>query len=72
MKTINSKETVRSFLTIITKMNRVKTFWVENRIEFARLLKKLRNTEGIHSHYTVSETRAALAERTVGFSKNHF
>ena len=35
MKTKDSKETVREFLSLITKKNRPKETWVEKRTEFA-------------------------------------
>ena len=40
MKTKDSKETVRAFLTMITKKNRPKKIWVDNGTEFAGEFKK--------------------------------
>ena len=47
MKTKDSKETVRAFLTMITRKNRPKNIWDEKGTEFAREFKKLCKAEGI-------------------------
>ena len=47
MKTKDTKETVRSFLTMITKRNRPKINWVDKGTEFAGEFKKLCKGEGI-------------------------
>ena len=47
VKTKDSKETVRAFLTMITKKNHPKKFWIENGTEFAAKFKKLCKAEGI-------------------------
>ena len=47
MKTKESKETVRAFLTIITKKNRPKKIWVDKGTEFAGEFKKLCKADGI-------------------------
>ena len=39
MKTKGSKETVRAFLTMITKKSRPKKIWVDKETEFAGSLK---------------------------------
>ena len=70
MKTIDSKETVRAFLSMITKKNRPKKLWVDNRTEVAGEFKKLCKAEGIQIHSTMSETKAAFAERTIRSLKN--
>ena len=44
MKTKDSKETVRSFLSMITKKNRAKKIWVDKGTEFAGEYKKLRRS----------------------------
>ena len=46
MKTKDSKETVRAFLTMVTKKNRPEKFWVDKGTEFAGELKKLCKAEG--------------------------
>ena len=64
MKRKDSKETVRAFLCMITKKNRPKKIWVDKGTEFAGEFKKLCNSEGIKTYSTMSETKAAFAERT--------
>ena len=70
MKTKDSKETVRAFLSMITKKNRSKKIWVDKGTEFAGEFKKLCKAEGIQIYSTMSETKAAFAERTIRFLKN--
>ena len=48
VKTKVSKETVRAFLTMITKKNRPKNIWVDKGTDFAGEFKKLCKAEGIH------------------------
>ena len=70
MKTKDSKETVRAFLTMITKKTRPKKNWVDKGTEFAAEFKKLCKAEGIQIYSTMSETKAAFAERTIRSLKN--
>ena len=70
MKTKDSKETVRAFLTMITQKNRPKKSWVDKGTEFAGEFKKLCKAEGIQIYSTMSETKAAFAERTMRSLKN--
>ena len=70
MKTKDSKETVRAFLTMITKTNRPKKIWVHKGTEFAGGFKKLCKAEGIQIYSTMSEAKAAFAERTIRSLKN--
>ena len=65
LKTKDSKETVRAFLSMITKKNRPKKIWVGKGTEFAGVFKKLCEAEGIQIYSTMSETKAAFAERTI-------
>ena len=65
MKSKDSKETVRAFLTMITKKNRPKKIWVDKGTEFAGEFEELCKAEGIQSYSTMSETKAAFAERTI-------
>ena len=65
MKTKDSKETVRAFLTIITEKNRPKKFCVDKGTDFVGYFKKLCKAEGIQIYSTTSETKAAFAERTI-------
>ena len=70
MKTKVSKETGRAFLTLITKKNRPKSFWVDKGTEFAGEFKNLCKAEGIQIHSTMSESNAEFAQRTIGSLKN--
>ena len=70
METKDSKETVRAFLTMFTKKNRPKKFWADKGTKFARDFKKLCNAEGKQIYSTMSETKAAFAERTIRSLKN--
>ena len=70
MKSKDSKETVRAFLSKITKKNRPKKIWVDMGTEFAGEFKKLCKAEGIQIYSTMSETQAAFAERTIRSLKN--
>ena len=65
MKTKDSMETVRAFLTMITKKNRPKKMWFDKGTEFAGEFKKICKAEGIQIYSTMSETKAAFAERTI-------
>ena len=64
MKTKDSQETVKDFSSMITKRNRPKKIWVDEGTEFAGAFKKFCTAEGIQVYYTMSETKAAFAERT--------
>ena len=70
MKSKDSKETVRAFLSMITKKNRPEKTWVDKGIEFAGEFKKLCKADGIQIYSTMSETKAAVAERTIRSLKN--
>ena len=70
LKTKDSKETVRAFFTMVTKKNRPKKIWVDKGTEFAGEFNKLCKAEGIQIYSTMSETKAAFAERTIRALKN--
>ena len=70
MKTKDSKETVEKFSEMITKKNRPKKIWVDQGTEFAGEFKKVCRAEGIEICSTISETKAAFAERTKRSLKN--
>ena len=70
MKSKDSKETVRAFLTLITKKNRAKKIWVHKGTEFAEEFKKLCKAEGIKIYSPLSEARATFTERTIRSLKN--
>ena len=72
MKTKDSKETVRAFLTMITKKNCPEKIWVDKGKKFAGAPNKLCAAERIQIYSTMSETKAAFAERTIRCLKNIF
>ena len=51
-------------------MNRTKKIWVDKGSEFAGAFKKFCAAEGIQVYSTMSETKAAFAERTIRSLKN--
>ena len=70
MKTKDSKETVKTFSKKTTKKNRPKKVWVDQGTEFAGKFKDFCNAEGIEYYSTMSQTKAAFAERTIRSLKN--
>ena len=70
MKTKDSQETVKAFSSMITKRYRPKKIWVDKGTEFAGACKKFCAAEGIQVYSTMSETKAAFAERTIRSLKN--
>ena len=70
MKTKDSQETVKAFSSMITKRHRPKKIWVDKGTEFAGAFKKFCAAEGTHVYSTMSETKAAFAERTIRSLKN--
>ena len=70
LKTKDSKENDRAFLTMITKKNGPKKVWVDKGTEIARELKKSCKAEGMQIYSTMSETKAAFAEPTIRSLKN--
>ena len=70
MKTKDSQETVKAFSSMITKRNRPKKIWVDKGTDFAGEFKKFCAAEGIQVYSTLSETKAAFAERTIRSLKN--
>ena len=71
MKTEDSQETVKAFSSMITKRNRPKKIWVDKGTKIAGTFKKFCAAEGIKVYFTMSETRAAFAERTIRSLKNN-
>ena len=69
-KTKDSKETVKTFSKMIKKKNIPKKIWVDQGTEFAGEFKKFCSAEGIEIYSTMSETKAAFAERTIRSLKN--
>ena len=69
-KTQDSQETVKAFLSMITKKNRPKKIWVDKGPKFAAAFKKFCVAEGIQVYSIKSETKAAFAERTIRSLKN--
>ena len=70
MKTKDSQETVKAFSSMITKRNRPKKIWVDKGTEFAGAFKKFCGAEWIQVYSSMSETKAAVAERTIRSLKN--
>ena len=70
LKTKDSQETVKAFSSMITKRTRPKKIWVDKGTEFAGALKKFCTAEGIQVYSTMSDTKAAFAERTIRSIKN--
>ena len=70
MKTKVSQETVKAFSSMITKRNRPKKIWVDNGTKIAGAIKKFCAVEGIQVYSTMSEIKAAFAERTIRSLKN--
>ena len=70
MKTKDSKQTARAFLTMITKKHRPKNIWVDKATKFAGDFKKVCKAEGMQIYSTMSETKAAFNERTIQSLKN--
>ena len=70
LKTKDSQETVKAFSSMITKKNRPKKICVDKWTEFAGVFKKFCAAEGIQVYSTMSETKAAFAERTIRSLKN--
>ena len=70
MKTKDSQEIVKAFSSMVTKRNRPKMIWVDKGTEFAGAFKKFCTAEGIQIYSTMSETKAAFAERTTRSLKN--
>ena len=70
MKTKDSQETVKAFSSMITNKNRPKKIWVDKGTEFAGAFKKFCAAEGIQVYSTMSETKAAFAERTIRSLRN--
>ena len=70
MNTEDSQETVKAFSSMNTKRNRPKKIWVDKGTEFAGTFNKFCSAEGIQVYSTMSETKAAFAERTIRSVKN--
>ena len=70
IETKDSQETVTAFSSMITKRIRPKKIWVDKETEFAGAFKKFCTAEGIQVYSTMSETKAAFAERTIRSLKN--
>ena len=65
MKTKVSQEAVKAFSSMITKTNRPKKIWVDKGTEFAGAFKEFCAAEGLHVHSSMSEAKAAFAQRTI-------
>ena len=72
MTTKDAKDTVRAFLTMITKKNRPEIIHVQKGTECAGEFEKFCKAEGIKTYLTRSEAKAAFAESTIRSLKNIF
>ena len=71
VKTKDSQETVTAFSSMITKKESTKKdLGGQKGTEFAGAFKKFCTAEGIQVYSTMSETKAAFAERTIRSLKN--
>ena len=70
MKTKDSQEAEKAFSSMITKKNQQKKICVDKGTEFAGVFKKFCTAEGIQVYSTMSETKAAFAERIIRSLKN--
>ena len=70
LKTKDSTETLRAIAQLITKRKRPQKIWVDKGKEFAGEFKKFCDREGIQIYSTMSETKAAFAERAIRSLKN--
>ena len=69
-KTKDSQETVKAFSSMFAKRNRPKKIWVDKGTESAGAFEKICAAEGIEVYCTMSESKAAFAERTLRSLKN--
>ena len=65
MKTKDSEQTVKAFSSMITKSNRSEKIWDDKGTEFSGAFRKICTAEGLQVYSTMSETKAAFAERTI-------
>ena len=72
MERKDSKDTVRAFLTMITKRTQLRKVWVDKEAEFSGKFKKFCKAEGVQSYSTMSEIKVAFAERKIRFLKKLF
>ena len=70
LKPKDSKEALRAFAQMITKQKRPQKIWVDKRKHFSGEDKKFCNRKRIKIYSTMSETKAAFAERAVHSLKN--
>ena len=70
MKSKDAKETVRAFEKMITAKSKPKKIWVDKGTEFAGAFKKFCQDRKITIYSTMSETKAAYAERAIRSLKN--
>ena len=71
MQTKVFQEFVKAFSSMITKSNRPKKIWVDKGTEFAGAFTQVCAAEGIQVYSTMSDTKAAFAERTLRSLKNN-
>ena len=69
-ETKDYREPGRAFLPMLTKTNRSTKSWVDKGTKFAGDFRKMCTAVGIQIYSTVSETKAAFAERIIPSLKN--
>ena len=65
MKTKGSEKKVRAFLTKIAKKNRVRKHSLDKGKKIAGVFEIVCKEDGRQNYYTMSETKATVAERTL-------
>ena len=72
LKTKDYQETVKALSVMITKMHRPTKVWVDKWTEFAGAFKKFCAADGIQVYSSLSDTKAAFADRTIPSLKKFF
>ena len=65
MKTKYAKDTLQAFRKIISQKNTPEKFWVDKGTEYGGTFKKFCKEKDIEVYSTMSETKAAFAERAI-------
>ena len=65
MKTKYAKDTLQAFRKMISRKNTPEKLWVDKGTEYGGTLKKFCKEKDIEVYSTMSETKAAFAERAI-------
>ena len=65
MKTKYAKDTLQAFRKLISRKNTLENIWVDKGIEYGGTFKKICKEKDIEVYLTMSETKAAIAERAI-------